>query len=313
MLDVLMVAGGLVLLVIGGDLLVRGAVGLSLRLGIPTLLISLTVVAFGTSAPELLIGIKSALSGVPGLALGNVVGSNIANVLLVLGIPALITPLVTGCESSTRSFTVMMIASLLFIALCFLGPLSVGHGLVLLTGLTVVLFDNYRSGMRARAKGGVEDDDIDTTTASEPPLKLGLFLLAGVISLPLGAQFLVSGAESIARAAGVSDAVIGLTLVAVGTSLPELATTVMAAIRRQAGVALGNVIGSNIFNLLGIMGVTALVAPIPVDPLFLQVDLWIMLGASAALLPFVFFGRKIGRVAGLGFLALYVLFIVTLF
>lgn len=296
--EFLSVAVGLVILLFAGDALVKGAVNLALRLGLPALVVSLTVVAFGTSAPELLVSVKAIVDGVPGLALGNVVGSNTANVLLVLGVPALITTLHTSHCETRRDFLYMGAATLLFIAFCLTGRIVWWHGIILLTVLIGILSATFLS-----SRG--EEVEVEGAEPGLPGWKLSMFLILGLIGLPLGAGLLVDGATSIARAYGVSETVIGLTLVAIGTSLPELATTVMAAIRRHADVALGNVIGSNMFNLLGIIGVAVLVGPIPVDPMFLRLDLWIMAGATAMLVPFVFFRRDITRVWGVFLVALY--------
>jgi cation:H+ antiporter len=277
---------GLVILLIAGDLLVRGAVNLSLRLGIPALIVSLTIVAFGTSAPELIISIQSILDGAPGLALGNAVGSNTANVLLVLGVPALISRLHTAEYDTRKSYVTMVGASLVFIALCGLGPITWMHGGILLVLLALILGDQARAAIVHRQETDAEA--LEGADLSMPGWKIGVFLGLGLIGLPLGATFFVDSSVEIARMFGVSDSAIGLTLVALGTSLPELATTVMAAYRRQADVALGNVIGSNIFNLLAIMGIASLFGPIPVPKAFMVFDLWVMLGATLLLVPFVF-------------------------
>ncbi|MGP6086923.1 calcium/sodium antiporter [Antarctobacter jejuensis] len=298
---------GLLILLLAGDALVKGAVNVSLRMGIPALIVSLTIVAFGTSAPELLISIKAALNGAPGIALGNVVGSNTANVLLVLGVPALITIMHTSQCDTRKSYLQMLAGSVLFIALAFRGVFDWISALILLTVLVVILGSQVRDALAHRAAGQAEED-LEEPEGADPDMpwwKIGLFLALGLIGLPLGADLLVDSAEEIARMFGVPDAVIGLTLVALGTSLPELATTVMAAIRKQADVAIGNVIGSNLFNLLAIIGVASLIAPIGVGPGFLQFDLWVMLGASLILLPFVFFGRDLTRPWGIGLTALY--------
>lgn len=304
---------GLVILLLAGDVLVKGAVNLALRLGIPALIVSLTIVAFGTSAPELLISIQSILDGVPGLALGNVVGSNTANVLLVLGIPALMAGL--GATSDTRrEYMFMMAGTVLFIALCFMGPLTWWHGIILLAGLAFVLGDAVRKA-RAHRKANSCADEIDDLEEADPDMswwKIGIYLALGLVGLPLGASLLIDSATAIASEYGISDAVIGLTLVAVGTSLPELATTVMAAFRRQADVAIGNVIGSNVFNLLAIIGIAVFVGPIPVDEGILRFDLWVMLAASIVLAPFVFYRWGMGRAVGLAFSALYVGYVVLL-
>ena len=297
--------GGLIILLLGGDFLVRGAVALARRLGISTLLIGLTVVACGTSAPELVVSMNAALSGVPGIAIGNVVGSNVANVLLVLGIPAVIAPIAR--ESGTaRSYLFMFGASVAFVVLCWWGILVVWQGVVLLVLFAIFLFFSFRwarqgGGEAALAESEVED--IGVVPGSLGPA-LGI-TVGGLIGLVIGSHLLVDGASAIARAAGISEAVIGVTLVAFGTSLPELATSLMAALRRQGDVAIGNVIGSNLFNVLGVMGITATVVAVPVPAKFLSFDLWVMLAATLALAPFVFSRAPIGRVTGLVFALAY--------
>ena len=301
---------GLLILLLAGDALVKGAVNLSLRVGIPALIVSLTIVAFGTSAPELLISIKAALEGVPGIALGNVVGSNTANVLLVLGVPALIAVMHTSQCDTRKSYVQMLAATALFIALAFRGVFDWVAGLVLLLVLAVILGTAVRDALRHRKAGKEADEDAPEGADPDMPWwKIVVFLVLGLVGLPLGADLLVDNSVIIAKMFGVSDTVIGLTLVALGTSMPELATTVMAAIRRQADVAIGNVIGSNLFNLLGIIGVAALIAPMTVDKSFLRFDLWVMAGASLLLIPLVFFGRDLTRLWGIGLSALYLAYI----
>lgn len=309
MLDWIYVALGLVLLLLAGDSLVRGAVNMSLRVGIPALIVSLTIVAFGTSAPELLISIQSIYEGVPGLALGNVVGSNTANILLVLGVPAMFAAMHTSVCDTKKSYVQMLAATALFMVICFLGPITWHDGLILLAALAAML---TWAAFEAKKHREAEPDDEEEIEGADPNLgwgKILFFLLLGIIGLPLGADLLVNGSTNIARGFGVSETVIGLTLVAVGTSLPELATTMSAAIRRQADVALGNVIGSNMFNLLGIMGVASLFGTIPVDDEILSFDIWIMLGASLLLIPFVFFKMDISRIWGVILSALYATYI----
>ncbi|KPQ14849.1 MAG: cation:H+ antiporter [Rhodobacteraceae bacterium HLUCCA09] len=311
--DILLAGLGLVILLLAGDALVRGAVNLALRIGVPALLVSLTIVAFGTSAPELLISVAAILDGAPGIAMGNVVGSNTANILLVLGIPALMSGLDTEGHDTRKTYTMMIAASVLFIALAFLGPFTWWHGLILLAGLSLVLGHafrtarNHRRDTRQAAAAAADEEEIDLDGADieMPGWKVALFLVLGLVGLPLGADILVDSAKNIAATLGVPNTVIGLTLIAIGTSLPELATTVMAAIRRQADVALGNVIGSNMFNLLAIIGVSSFVGEIPVDPALLRFDLWVMLGASLLLAPFVFLHWRMGRAWGVALSALY--------
>ncbi|WP_416237481.1 calcium/sodium antiporter [Sulfitobacter sp. F26169L] len=304
---------GLLILLLAGDALVKGAVNLSLRIGIPALIVSLTIVAFGTSAPELLISIKAVMDNVPGIALGNVVGSNTANILLVLGIPALLATMHTSECNTRKSFNHMIAASLLFIALAYRGVFDWIAAIILLVALAAMLSDAARDARAHRKADAVctvkDEEDLEGVDPDMPGWRIGLFLVLGLVGLPLGASLLVDNATIIAKEFGVSDTVIGLTLVAVGTSLPELATTVVAALRRQADVALGNVIGSNMFNLLAIIGIASLVGPIDVDPAFLQFDLWVMLGASLLLIPFVYLGRNITRIWGIVLVALYVTYL----
>ena len=312
MIPWLLSALGLVILLLAGDSLVKGAVNLSLRLGIPALIVSLTIVALGTSAPELLIAIKAILDDAPGIALGNVVGSNTANILLVLGIPAILAPLHTSECETRKTYLFMLAASVLFIALAFAGTFTAMSGLILLSALALVLFDAFKDA-RAHQKAGeaveIDLEELEGADLEMPGKRIAIYLILGLIGLPLGADILVENAEIIAKTYGVSDTVIGLTLVAIGTSLPELATTVMAALRRQADVALGNVIGSNMFNLLAIIGIATLVGPIPIDPSFLQLDLWVMLAASLVIVPFVFLRQDITRVWGVVLTAAYVVYL----
>ncbi|UWQ54519.1 calcium/sodium antiporter [Leisingera caerulea] len=311
---------GLVILLLAGDALVRGAVNLSLRLGVPALIVSLTIVAFGTSAPELLIAVNAVYEDADGIAMGNVVGSNTANILLVLGIPALLRALHTSECSTRRNYVFMLGASVLFIGLAFSGTFTFWSGLILLTALAGVLGVAFRDARNHRRNGNgngcAADTDLEDIEEADPDMpywRVGIYLLLGLIGLPLGADLLVDNASIIARLYGISETVIGLTLVAVGTSLPELATTTMAALRRQADVALGNVIGSNMFNLLAIIGIATFVGPISVDPEFLKFDLWVMLSASLLLIPFVFFKQDITRIWGIILSALYLAYMSVLF
>lgn len=302
---------GLFLLIIGGDALVKGAVALAVRLNIPHLIIGLTIVAFGTSAPELLISIRSALEGVPGLAVGNVVGSNIANIWLVLGVPALISAINCDQKFVTHNMIFMLVVSVVFITLSFFQPLTLWHGAIMVGLLLVFLLDCAYRAKLENHDAEVIDEDVEELIeqaeehANDPSWKVWCLLIAGLIALGLGAEFTVQGAIDVARAFGVSDATIGLTVVAIGTSLPELAATIMAAIRNQPGLALGNAIGSNIYNIGAVLGITALIAPIQVDKTFLEFDLWIMMIAALSILPFVLMKGKITKLIGVIFLISY--------
>lgn len=300
--DLAYVAAGLVVLVFAGDALVRGAVALSLKLGISALVVSLTVVAFGTSAPEMLVSVQAALEGSPGIVFGNIVGSNIANVLLVLGLPALISAIHLGQPDIPRNLAMMVAASFLFIAVCSMGGLTFWVGVAFLALLGAMIYDAYWQAMR----GATPEVELDDAPTGMTGTKIAAHIGAGVIGLPIGAWLLIEGAQAVARDFGISEAVIGLTLVAIGTSLPELATTIMAAVRRQADVAVGNVVGSNLFNILAVSGAAALFADLPTPEGFMEKDLWVMLAASVALAPFVFFKVDIGKPTGVMFLAAYV-------
>ena len=313
LIDLVKIAFGLGLLVVAGDILVRGAVNLALRLGIPALIVGLTVVAFGTSAPEMMVSVAAVLDKAPAIALGNVIGSNTANVLLVIGVPALIAGMRTDEHDMRESYLIMMAASALFIVLAFIGGFTWVHGLILLAALGAILTRQIRQALAHR--NGAPSEESEELEGADPQMswpKIALFLVLGLIGLPFGADFLVDGATNIARAAGISEAVIGLTLVAVGTSLPELATSVTAAFKGRSDVALGNVIGSNIFNLLAIIGVASLVGPLPIPPEMKRLDLWVMLGASALIAPFLFTRRPFSRRTGVIFVAIYAIYLVAL-
>ncbi len=310
--DVLWALGGLTLLAAAGDILVRGAVNLSLHFGVPALLVSLTVVAFGTSAPELLVSVMAVLDGVPGLALGNVVGSNIANVLLVLGLPALVAPIVTAAHDTRAAYGMMLAATALFLGMALLGPIGWPQALVLLAGLGLMIGDALRRARKSRAEHLAEKATLDEIAPGLNWLPSIGFIVTGIVFLPIGAAILLDSATGIARGFGVSETVIGLTLVAVGTSMPELATAVMAAARGRADVVLGNVIGSNLFNILGILGVAGLFGQIPFPPEMFTRDLWVMLAATALLAPMVFWRNNVTRIWGIGLTGAYVAYIYVL-
>jgi cation:H+ antiporter len=310
---------GLGLLLFAGDILVRGSVALALRFRIPPLVIGLTIVAFGTSAPELFIGVQSVFSGKAGLAIGNVVGSNIANILLVLGVPSLIYPTACTQHSIRRNILAMIGGSVLFIFMAWDGRLDFANGVVFL--FLIALYLAYWANRAAKAPGqdayADELSDIDAISGL-PSLGWSIvaFIVLGLIGLPIGAQLMVDGGVYVAEYAGVDESLIGLSLIAIGTSLPELATTVVSAIRRHSALAIGNVIGSNLFNLFAVMGVTTLVAGergIKVPEHLLAFDLWVMLGSAALLIPFAFLHKSITRTWGIIFLAAYVLYIYFIF
>lgn len=297
---------GLVLLIVGADLLVRGASRMALSFGISPLVVGLTVVALGTSAPEFAVSIRGALAGQADISLGNIVGSNILNILLILGISALIVPLVVDRQIVRQEIPIMIGAALLLFGLSLDGQISTPEGVVLFGGLIAYLVMLYVQSRRRPS----EELDLELPAASawdrHWSVQLGL-ILAGLGMLVLGAHWLVQAAVVFATWLGVSELVIGLTVVAVGTSLPEIATSIVAALRGQRDIAVGNIVGSNIFNILGVGGLTALVAPLPlpVSSALISFDMQVMLAASIACLPIVFSRHMISRWEGGIFFAYY--------
>jgi cation:H+ antiporter len=300
---------GLLALVGGAELLVRGSSRLALSFGISPLVVGLTIVAFGTSAPEVAVSVGSSLEGLPQLAVGNVVGSNIFNVLFILGLSALILPLSVDLQIIRQEVPIMIGASVLLLVQCLDGVidrLEAGTLLALLVGYTVFLI---RQSRRAQQAAEVEFAESVPGRAWDRHWSVqGLLVLGGLALLVVGANVLVESATKFAQALGISDLVIGLTIVAAGTSLPEVATSVMAAIRGERDIAIGNVVGSNIFNILGCLGATGAVAGggLPIDAGVLEFDLWVMLAVAVACLPVFVTGREIARWEGALFLLAYV-------
>jgi cation:H+ antiporter len=302
---------GLVLLVAGAEVLVRGAAKLAAQFGIPPLVIGLTVVAFGTSAPESAVSIQAALNNSGDLAIGNVIGSNIANVLLILGLTALVAPLIVSRQLIRLDVPIMIGASLVVYALAWDGSLSTLDGALLFTG--VVAYTGFLIISSLRDKSTPEDDEFTKEFGRHAAPKPYAWLInlalivVGLILLVSGSRFLVEGAVSLARALGLSELIIGLTVVAIGTSLPELATSILAAIRGERDIAVGNIVGSNIFNLLCVLGLASLVSPLPISisPNALAFDFPVMIAVAVACLPIFFAGYRISRWEGLLFLAYY--------
>jgi cation:H+ antiporter len=294
-LDYIYVVAGLIGLFFGGEALVRGSVGIARRMAISPLLIGLTVVGFGTSTPELLVSVNAALSGVADIAVGNIVGSNIANILLIVGLSAMVWPITVMGATLRRDTAVMVAAALALIPIFAMGLIGRPAGLALVVALVGYLVWAFMQ------PGDVEEEDSSASPLTSVIVSV-LWVVGGLVALMFGARFLVDGAVSIARGYGISEAFIGLTIVAVGTSLPELATSLIAAFRRQSEIAIGNIIGSNIFNVLGILGVTALITPVPVAPRFLTFDLPVMIAVSLVLTALLLARSVIGR--GIGFILL---------
>jgi cation:H+ antiporter len=306
---------GFIYLLMGGDLLVRGAVGLARRLQIPPVVVAATVVGFGTSLPELVVSVQATMTGVPGLILGNVVGSNIANVLLVGGASAVVFPLMHEDRSVRRNAMVMVMATVGFSTFAAMGDIDRAMGAVLFGAFVVIMATTARSTLRAK-------QEADPSTPLDWVLGLpsrtstiAVFILGGITMLPVGAQLLVSSAVGIAQRLEVPEPVVGLTVLAIGTSLPELTTTVLAAMERRSDVAIGAIVGSNTFNLLAILGITAMLSPEPivVSQRFITLDLPVMILSSLLLAAFAWTARPMGRVAGITMLLAYVVYLGALY
>ncbi|GAB4433752.1 MAG: calcium/sodium antiporter [Chloroflexi bacterium OHK40] len=306
LLTLAMLAGGLIVLVVGGELLVRGASAVAAAIGISPLVIGLTVVAFGTSSPELAVSVQAGLSGNGDIAVGNVVGSNIFNVLFILGACAIILPLVVSRQLVRREVPVMIGVSLLLALLAMDLRLGFVDGALLFVGIVVYTAWSIVQSRRetAQAREGAEPVSRSGPGATLRNLAL---IVVGLALLVLGARWLVDAATSLARALGVSDVVIGLTIVAAGTSLPEVVTSIIATLRRERDIAIGNVVGSNIFNILGILGISALVTPggLTVAPSIENFDIPVMIAVAVACLPIFFTGMSIARWEGGLFLGYY--------
>jgi cation:H+ antiporter len=330
--DIGLLLGGLALLVIGGELLVRGAVAVAERLGMSPLLIGLTLVGFGTSTPELVTSVQAAISGSSGIAIGNIVGSNIANILLILGLSAIITPVAVQSNALRRDGIVVMITALLFMLVGYTYALDRIAGVIFVGLLAAYVYYAYRQETvpavasdghtsafeKAEAYDELHTGPIrhqaETRTWAEKmgPVAPLLMALGGLTVVVLGGKLLVDGAIGLARSYGMSETVIGLTIVAVGTSMPEFVTSVVAAIRKHGDVALGNIMGSNIYNILGIGGVTGLISPTEFPPEIASFDNLIMVAASAAMFAVAYTGYRISRLEGTALLAGYIAYVYVL-
>lgn len=314
----LSIVGGLIVLTFGAELLVRGAVRLAERFGVSPLLIGLTIVGFGTSTPELVTSVQGALAGSPGIAVGNIVGSNLFNMLVILAIAAIISPMPVPKGAIGRDGTLVIVTAAIFVAVGYLWTLDrlVGAAfLAMLAGYLTFAAIQERRGdghtlafekaeALAGADPGVRPDHRGTGWLG--PLALAL---AGLVLLVVGGRFFVTGSIELARLLGISEAVIGLTVVAAGTSMPELATSAIAALRRQGDVAIGNILGSNIYNLLGIGGVTAVISPTDIPPEIVSFDSLVMLAASVVLLAMLYTGRRLSRGEGAALLGSYLVYL----
>ncbi|MCT4581681.1 MAG: calcium/sodium antiporter [Flavobacteriales bacterium] len=303
-MGILFLVLGLVILVVGGELLVKGAVTIANNFKISPLVIGMTIVSFGTSAPELLVSLQAALDGNPSISIGNVVGSNIANLALVLSITVLIFPIIAERQTKIVDWPMMMLATLLFVVFSLDNQIVWWEGAILFGILVSFTFLLIRNSRKQNKK--VEDDELETKGSTFIGIAL---LLGGLIGLYFGSEWFVSGAVTIAKYFDLSDRVIGVTVVAFGTSAPELVASTVAAYRQQTDISVGNLIGSNLFNIMAVLGITSMVTPISVEQSVLSFDMFWVVGIALAMLPILFIGKKIGRIKGVLLLGSYVSYI----
>jgi cation:H+ antiporter len=311
-LDIVYLAAGLAIIYFGAEFLVRGSKNLALAMGIRPMIVGLTVVAFGTSMPEFFVSFTSALKNSSSIAVGNIVGSNICNIGLILGMAALVRPLTVDSGMLKREMPIMLGASLLFWALISDGSVGRLDGALLMAGIVIFTFQQICSA-RKEISDGKNGTEGETSAPDKSRLKNILFALGGIAGLVVGANLMITGAVSLALKLGVSELVIGLSIVAFGTSLPELATSMVAAARKESDISVGNVVGSNIFNILFVIGITSLVNPIPVDPSVVSTQMPAMLAFSVVLLPFMILKRDINRLEGFILLVAYIAYIFLIF
>ena len=310
-MDVIFFIVGTAILLTSGDFLVRAAISISNKLKISPMVVGLTVIAFGTSAPELLVGIQATWNGYGGLAIGNIIGSNIANVFLILGVPALILAIDNSDKELIKNYYFMLAAVSLFVLFLLFGEIGFWQGVLLIIFLILFLVQAifYKTGSRE----SLGYEAIDTEKESLDRWRLIIFLVVGFVGLPLGAKILITSATNFAENYGVSEEVIGLTVVAVGTSLPELATAIAAAYRREANLLLGNVIGSNIFNILCIAGIASLIHPLQLTDKIELSSVGTLIVSSIVLAPIIIWYKSITRIIGIIFLLMYAGYMLVLF
>ncbi|MBI1329401.1 MAG: calcium/sodium antiporter [Alphaproteobacteria bacterium] len=309
----LIVGAGLLLLIAGSETVLRGGVGLAGALRLSPLLIGLLVVSAGTSAPELVVSLNAAVKGAPDIAVGNVIGSNIVNILLILGLGALIRPLPAPPKVVWRDGLAMLLASGALLVIARMGFLSSQCGWVLIAGFVLYVVVAFITDWRRTTGDSVAAARASELMRSELRLGVSLFLLIfGLAALYVGARFVVNGGIVLARDFHIPESVIGLTVIAVGTSLPELVTTIVASVRRQSGLAIGNLIGSNIFNILLVLGATATIHPIAIALDFARLDVWVMAGAALLLIPLMATGWRVTRPQGFLLVLLYVCYMAYL-
>lgn len=313
LINIFLIVIGLALLIAGGEFLVKGAVGIAAKARLSKLVIGMTVVSFGTSTPELLVSLQSASVGLPELAIGNVVGSNIANLALVLGVTVLIFPMPVARNTIRYDWPMMMIASLLFYIFALDLEIVRWEGLlmfaILISFITFIIVKSRKSS----EPNNPEIPELEEMTKNISTSKHMLFIAIGLVGLYFGSTWLIDGAKAIAEDFGISKHVIGITIIAFGTSVPELATSCVAAYKKETDISVGNLVGSNIFNILAVLGLTAMVKPIPIEDIVMSWDVLWMIGIALLLLPMMIIHRKVGRFSGVILLGIYVTYIITLF
>ncbi len=310
-IDILLFLVGLVLLYFGAEFLVAGASAVALGLGITPLIVGLTVVAFGTSSPELLVCLMAAFKHTDDISVGNILGSNIANIALILGCSSLVRPLEVHVQAVRREFPVMAVASIMMVLVCLDGTITRVEGGILVLSMLFYLMYTLVSARKESQEplGESEFDDADTAH----PMANYARIAGGIVGLSGGAYLMVESATTIARAMGIPELVIGITVVALGTSLPELATSVVAAYRDESDISVGNVIGSNIFNIFLVLGLASMIVPITVGPQAVHVDMWVMLGVALGIWPILRTGHKVSRLEGVLMLLFYATYVGYLF
>jgi cation:H+ antiporter len=312
-MDVVYLVAGLAILFVGGELTLRGAVGLAKYLGVSAAVIGLTVVGFGTSAPELVVTVQAALADKSGLAIGNVVGSNISNLLLILGVGALMWPMSCAVGAARRDGSMMVASAMLLVGLGLYGQIVWWHGIFMVAALLVYLGATYIIDKRDQASRAAHESEVEDLEGAPTKLPIILvFTILGLAGLVFGADLMVTGAIGIAQTFGVPETVIGLTIVALGTSLPELAATVVAAYRKHTDVAIANVLGSCVFNVLSILGITSMVGTLTIEADIRNIDLWVMLAATLAVPALLLRNCTIGRWGGALLLVGYIAYMISL-
>lgn len=306
-MEYLLLIAGLIALIFGGDTLVKGAVGIALKFNVSTLVIGMTVVAFGTSAPELLVSLKAAIDNHPEIAIGNVIGSNIVNISFILGVTTMIMPIKVQYSTVRVDWPIMMAASILFYVFSVSGSINWWEGAILSLGIVLFTFFTVKYSPKSPES---EQDDLEELEKTAYPLwKSILFIILGIVGLTFGANWLLDGAVQIATKFGVSEHIIGVTIVAFGTSIPELVTSVIAAVKKESDISVGNLVGSNIFNILCVLGFTALIKETPVSTQVINIDVFWMIGVSLLLLPLMLYKYNINRIKGVILTASYLVYI----